>query len=197
MANEKPRIWRSALVSALSTAAMLAALALAVSLVVMPKLMGGMSLTVLSGSMRPSIQPGDVVVTRGIEADQVVNLKVGDVITFLPFPDDPTMVTHRIVGVAVSGSGGVSYVTQGDNNNHVDDWGPVGAEQIRGQVVYKVPLVGWVREWVGSNAQWAIFAVAALLIGYGVISFGRSFKKSKVKAEDSVPAARRFLEETE
>ena len=192
MATAKPRIWRSALISALSTSAMLAALALAATLVVVPKLMGGMSLTVLSGSMRPSIQPGDVVVTRGIEPDQVANLKVGDVITFLPYPDDPTMVTHRIVGMAVSGGAGTRFVTQGDDNNHVDAWGPVGAEQIRGQVVYKVPLVGWVREWVGNNAQWAVFGAAALLIGYGVISFSRSFRRPKSNQDD--PPARRVLE---
>lgn len=182
--------WQGTLGSGLLTVVMLLAAGLVAALVVVPKALGGASLTVLSGSMEPGIMPGDVVVTRGVDDSSMSALKVGDVITFLPYPDDPTLVTHRIVGLAVSAQG-TSYVTQGDNNNAVDPWGPVQANQIRGQLMYRVPKVGWVREWVGDSSRWVIVCLAAALIGFGGWSVVASFRQPKSDPDN--PPARRVL----
>jgi len=156
-------------VSALTTCALLGAAILTVALVVVPRVTGGMSLTVLTGSMRPGINPGDVVVTRGIDAQQAASLNIGDVITFLPYPDDPTLVTHRIIGKAV-GASGTAFITQGDNNNSVDPWGPVHDFQVRGDVMYVVPKVGWARQWVGQAGPWLVPGAGVVLIGVGLVS---------------------------
>ncbi|MCL2653989.1 MAG: signal peptidase I [Propionibacteriaceae bacterium] len=155
--------------SALTTCALFAAVILTVALVVVPKVTGGMSLTVLTGSMRPGINPGDVVVTRGVDTQQAASLNIGDVITFLPYPDDPTLVTHRIIAKSV-GAAGVSFITQGDNNNVADSWGPVHDFQVRGNVLYVVPKVGWARQWVGQAGPWLVPGVGVLLIGVGIVS---------------------------
>jgi len=155
--------------SALTTCALFAAVILTVALVVVPKVTGGMSLTVLTGSMRPGINPGDVVVTRGVDTQQAASLNIGDVITFLPYPDDPTLVTHRIIAKSV-GASGVSFITQGDNNNVADSWGPVHDFQVRGNVLYVVPKVGWARQWVGQAGPWLVPGVGVLLIGVGIVS---------------------------
>ena len=175
---KKKTSWGSAIGSGVLTFATIILLALAVALVVIPKVFAGMSLTVLTPSMTPSISPGDVVVTRGIDVDSAKDLRIGDVITFLPYPDDPMLVTHRIVAQSVNAQG-YSFVTQGDNNNVVDSWGPVNDFQIRGKVMYVVPKIGYVKEWLGSSTQWIIVSAAILLIAYASIMFLSSFRKGK------------------
>jgi len=170
-------------------------LALALALVVVPKAFSGMSLTVLTPSMTPAISPGDVVVTRGIDVDSAKDLRIGDVITFLPYPNDPMLVTHRIVAQSVSAQG-YSFITQGDNNNTVDTWGPVNDFQIRGKVMYVVPKIGYVKQWLGSSTQWIIIGAAVLLITYASISFLSSFRKGKQEdCDEDAGAAKHALVE--
>jgi len=167
-----------------------------------PKALNGASLTVLSGSMEPGIKPGDIVVTRGVDEARMAELKIGDVITFMPYADDPTLVTHRIIGLSV-GAKGTSYVTQGDNNNVVDPWGPVQEHQIRGLFAYRVPFLGWARAWVGGNANWVMVGLASALIGYGLYSVVTGFRRPKDEpSSDGEPvanvetrAARRMMED--
>jgi len=164
----KPKRLIARVASFVMTLIVAAFAALAVLLVVVPRFLDGLSLTVLTGSMEPGIRPGDVVVTAGVNEGNISQLKVGDIITFLPFPDDPTLVTHRVIALT-AGADGPGFVTKGDNNNSEDPWGPMTATQIRGKVVYVIPYVGYAREWAGDNAVWVVTAVGVLLIGYGLV----------------------------
>jgi signal peptidase len=101
-------------VSYASTALLIGLVALVVALVVVPKAFNGQALTVLSGSMRPVMDPGDIAVVAGVEDPSSV--KIGDVIAYMPYPNDPTLVTHRVVGIGVSTEGGTTFTTQGDAN---------------------------------------------------------------------------------
>jgi signal peptidase I len=137
-------------------------LALAVAVVVAPKALGAVPLTVLSGSMEPGLSPGDVVVVRPVAAEDV---RVGDVVTFQPVSDDPSLVTHRVVGVGMSGAGESTFTTRGDANGADDE--PIVADQVMGRVAYSVPLVGHV-----TNASWgptAVTVAAAALITYALL----------------------------
>ncbi len=122
-----------------------------------------MPLTVLSGSMEPTYDVGDVVIVRQVDPD---DLKVGDAITFQPVSDDPQLTTHRIVEIAY-GSEGRSFVTQGDNND-VPDLSPVTPDQVKGEVWYSVPAVGYVSVWLaGSWVRDLLDLVAVGLLLYG------------------------------
>lgn len=147
---------------------------LVVVVVVVPRSMGGTSLTVLTGSMEPAIKPGDMVATRGITSHNENNLGIGSVIAFLPYPDDPTVVTHRIIAIT-TGNNGTSYTTKGDANNDVDPWGPVAASHVRGQVVYVIPKVGYLSQWITHNFPLAVTIAGLALIAYGIVTFGISF----------------------
>src|ERR1035437_3993587 len=70
--------------------------------------------TVTSGSMRPTISPGDVAVTETVP---VSSLKLGDVIVFFPPTSSTEPVMHRIVSLV----NGV-ITTRGDANNVDDPW---------------------------------------------------------------------------
>ena len=186
--------WLRGVGTGVMAAATVAVLALAAVLIVVPKVMGGMSLTVLTGSMTPTIQPGDVVVTRGVDHAQAQSLQIGDVITFLPYPDDPMLVTHRIVG-KTAGHDGYAFITQGDSNNVVDSWGPVQDYQIRGQLLFSVPKIGYLQQWLGSAKDWVIPAVGVGLIGYAVFGFVTSFRARRTGQPAATAGPRRALAE--
>ncbi|MGC5614955.1 signal peptidase I [Georgenia sp. Z1491] len=149
---------------ALAGLALVAILALLGALVVVPRIMGWVPLTILTGSMEPTIPTGSQVVVEEVDGEaDARELEVGDVITVMPYPNDPTLVTHRIVERHDS-SNGVGFVTQGDANGAVDAW-DVTATQIRGEVRYHVPYAGYVATALdgGQKAAGAIVAAAALL----------------------------------
>lgn len=151
----------------------------ALALIVVPKLNDARPLTVLSGSMIPTFDPGDVVVVRDTDAE---SLQVGDVITFQPFPDDPRLTTHRVEEVQY-GVEGVVYVTKGDNNDAVD-LEPVTPQQVRGQVWYVVPYVGYVSVWMSGGMLGGLVdlvAVGLLLYGGGYLVAGLVEKRRRAE----------------
>src|ERR1019366_7328070 len=74
---------------------------------------------VLSGSMRPGLQPGDVVLTQRVP---ISDLHVRDVIVFHPPNEGNGLTVHRIVKLTVK-DGTTSITTWGDANPIAD---PVG-----------------------------------------------------------------------
>jgi signal peptidase len=98
---------------------------------------------VLSGSMRPGIQPGDLVVTEPI---RIADLEVGDVISFFP-PESTDGVLHRLVSITERFDG-TWITTKGDANAEADPWGEI---RLRGELAWRVaatvPAVGFVPIW--------------------------------------------------
>ena len=92
--------------------------------------------TVLSGSMRPVLDAGDVVIVAKAPAD-VVNQ--GDIIQFRK---EKVSVMHRVVDIQEWGDSSV-FITKGDANEDPDS-DPVVPEQVVGKVVFKIPKIGWV-----------------------------------------------------
>ncbi|MGO1174105.1 MAG: signal peptidase I [Actinomycetaceae bacterium] len=154
---------------ALTGLALIAILALLGALVVVPRVMGWAPLTILSGSMEPTIPTGSQVVVDPVTGeDEARELQVGDVITVMPYPEDPTLVTHRIVERRDSADG-VSFVTQGDANGAVDEW-DVTATQIRGEVRYHVPYAGYAATALdGEQKAIGVVVAAAALLVYAAV----------------------------
>jgi signal peptidase I len=89
---------------------------------------------VRTGSMMPTLRPGDLVIDRPVAANTV--LQVGDIITFHPQPQ--TTETHRIASFRPSG-----IVTKGDANRSTDV-GEIQQGMVVGQVALIVPYGGYV-----------------------------------------------------
>ena len=106
--------------------------------VLVPRLPGSTPMTVLTGSMAPNYPPGTLVVVRPGPADDIA---IGDAITYQLRSGEPTVVTHRVVGVGYDGKGDRVFTTQGDANESPDRE-PVRAVQVRGEVWYAVPWIG-------------------------------------------------------
>jgi len=117
---------------------------------------------VLSGSMRPAIQPGDVVVTQRVP---ISDLRVRDVVVFYPPNQTAHQIVHRIVKLTVKGTT-TSISTWGDANLVSD----AAVSSLKGDTAYRVvrvvPLVGYPAIWLqnGSRGLLAIGLGAILLI---------------------------------
>ncbi|KAM9866258.1 hypothetical protein ACIFOC_01176 [Leucobacter aridicollis] len=163
---------------AIGSAFAIVVIAALAALLVVPRVLGGDSLTVLSGSMEPTFSPGDVVVVKGTdEAKVCTDVSVGQIVTYFPEPNDPTLITHRVIGKTIGTfEDGTScrLITQGDANSSVDE--PVSPAQVRGVFMYGVPGLGWIRQWVSQNPMIVAGIAAAVLIGWGALS---SFRKPR------------------
>lgn len=94
--------------------------------------------TVESGSMRPTLNKGDLIVTK-----DSATYTIGDIVTFAPATATKKYqaITHRIID-AKDISGTTLFTTKGDFNNAADI-DPLYKNQIVGRFVFKIPLVGY------------------------------------------------------
>ena len=84
-----------------------------------PRVLGYRTATMLTGSMSPMINPGDVIVSTPKPASEV---KVGDVVTYYIPVEDHRVETHRVVKVTKDANGRLAIVTKGDANAKADPW---------------------------------------------------------------------------
>jgi signal peptidase len=89
-----------------------------------------------SGSMTPTLQVGDVIIT--VEASPN-DIKIGDIIQY---SGENEIIAHRVVDIQQEG--GIQYfITKGDDNNAPDPE-PVSPSQVIGKTVFTIPKLGWV-----------------------------------------------------
>lgn len=95
---------------------------------------------ILTGSMKPVINPGDIVVIKKIqELKDIESLKAGDIIQF---KRDEIMIVHRITELVKNEDDGLTYFrTKGDNNS-TEDKNPVNPNDIKGTVYKTIPKLG-------------------------------------------------------
>lgn len=157
----------------LSWFVMLAIGAVLLASLIVPRLAGGSTFVIETGSMRPHLPPGTMVAVRPAEADAV---RVGDVITYQLRSGDPTVVTHRVVAIGYSGSGEVRWRTQGDANSAADQ-GWVQPAQLRGRFWYGVPMLGRVTTIVTQQQRGVLVSVFAVgLGGYSLAQFAGALR---------------------
>lgn len=131
-------------------------------------------LTVLSGSMSPAVNPGDVVVISNVNPDEI---KVNDIITFKK--DDKFIFTHRIVEVKKENP--VQFRTKGDANEEADA-GFVTSEEVLGKVILTIPKLGYLRNFVRSFLGFMLLIVIpGVLIIYSETKKILKNKKGKNK----------------
>lgn len=91
----------------------------------LPGVFGVKPAVVLSGSMEPTIQTGDLIAVTDCDPTA---LHEGDVVCYL---SSGKAITHRIASVTTGEDGQLRYVTQGDANNAADRL-PVTVDQVQG-----------------------------------------------------------------
>jgi signal peptidase len=144
------------LLRAVPAAALVLAVVASLALAVGPRIGAYRTITILSGSMEPRFEAGDVVVSTRLAAEDV---RAGDVVTFHAPVDGAPLVTHRVTKVVEGGAHPVIR-TKGDANPGADPW----SARIEEDVV-------WRQRWVLPGVGHAIHALrqpatrAAVLYG--------------------------------
>lgn len=147
--------------------------ALLCAAVLIPRVAGATPYTILTGSMQPQLPPGTMVVVKPRPIEQI---GIGEVITYQLKSGEPTVVTHRVVSVAINGKGERTLTTQGDANNTVDAM-PVRPVQVKGVLWYSVPHLGHVTTRI-NNAQRdvVLYGVITILFLYSAYMFTSGYR---------------------
>ncbi|MBY0148717.1 signal peptidase I SipW [Neobacillus niacini] len=144
------------------------------------KVFGYEIMTVLSGSMEPSIKTGSIIAVKPVPAAS--ELKKGDVITFKASDNPNTLITHRIVEVERVNES-VQFITKGDNND-TKDTAHVNSQNIVGAYSgFTLPFIGKLLAFIQSNngAIFLLIVPGVLMILWSVINFWREISKVNPK----------------
>ena len=135
------------------------------------KIIGLKTYSVISPSMKPAYNVGDLVYVKSVDHESIEDLKsikAGDPITFL-LDENLTVATHRVIDVELNNEDiqKSRFYTKGDANETPDS-NPVLYGNIVGKVVFKLPLLGYVADWVqnppGTYIAVTIGAVILILV---------------------------------
>jgi signal peptidase I len=117
-------------------------------------------LVVLSGSMEPALDTGDVSIVRSISP---LDARPGDVVTFRDPSNSERLITHRVRTMRAQGDA-VVFVTRGDANDGTERWRVAATGEI-GRVAYRIPKLGWVLMYARSKGLFiALLGVALALL---------------------------------
>lgn len=163
--------------------AMVSALAL---LFIVPAAFGFERYAIAGGSMTGSISRGSVVFEENVP---VADLRVGDVITYMPPADSSikNLVTHRIHSIQAD-----VFRTKGDANPDVDPWTFKLTSGTQPRVVAHVPGVGYLfLALQDRNTRMAVIGVPAALIAlHSLITLlGGTRRRKSTPAKDAVATA--------
>lgn len=125
--------------------------------------------SVISGSMEPTINTGDVILVLPLAKGQEV--KEGDVVTFRAKEKKEMVITHRVIGIAMVNGRPAAYVTKGDNNDSPDS-APILREQIVGVYQFRVPYFGYISNFIRQPVGVVLFVIIP-----GLILIGIEFRK--------------------
>lgn len=155
-----------------------------------PSVGGRLPLIVLTDSMYPEIQSGDLIICNVVQPEEV---QEGDVISFFdPAGNGESVVTHRVIAVTEQ-DGQVAWQTKGDANN-VEDRDLVPAQNLVAEWSgIRIPGLGDVAMFMQTTPGLIVCVVLPLLllIGYDVVR--RRLYEQKHGAENE--ALMRELEE--
>ncbi len=150
-----------------------------------PSVGGYLPLIVLTDSMYPVIESGDLIICHTAKAEDI---KVDDVISFFdPAGNGTSIVTHRVVEIAEE-NGGLAFRTKGDANN-VEDSLLVPEKSLVGIYRSRIPSAGKIAMFMQTSTGLIVCVVLPmiLLIGYEVIR-SRAYESKKQKDTDALLA---------
>ena len=112
---------------------------------------------VMSDSMKPAINTGDMIFTgppgggQGIQPGSIITYRLKD-----------ELITHRIVSID-----GITMVTKGDANEDADPW-TVSVSSVTGTYLFKIPYLGYIQSFIRTKLGWFVVIIipAMLLVSY-------------------------------
>ena len=103
--------------------------------------------TVVSGSMIPTLQIGDMLILKGIAPEDI---QEGDIVVYF-YPPMNRLIIHRVFEMYDDGT----FRTKGDNgitNSQPDRW-IVQPEWVHGTPIFRIPYLGYPRIFLEKAVQ--------------------------------------------
>jgi len=116
---------------------------------------------VMSESMVPTINVGDILIVRGVPPEEV---EIGDIIVFTPPWFSGESIVHRVID-KFEINGTLFFVTKGDNNPVADL--PTNSSYLVGVVIAIIPKLGLITLFM-KKTFFAIPLIVALLVLFSV-----------------------------
>ncbi len=132
-----------------------------------PNFLGYKTYVIISGSMKPELDIGDVVIVK-----ETGNFEVGDIISFR---QGESVVTHRISNIEEV-EGQKQYITKGDNNN-AEDQSVITEQYIEGEVIFSIPYIGN----LVVGLQKGVVVIIILLFIYIYMLYSGNIRKRKIE----------------
>ncbi|MHA1193032.1 MAG: signal peptidase I [Promethearchaeota archaeon] len=142
---------------------------------------------VVSGSMTPYINKGDILFVQGRDPSMIQNgsaEKDGDVIVFNAYglwssaPLDP--IVHRVIDKWYDGDTWY-FRTMGDANS-LPDPVPISEDKVIGVVVGGIPFIGWIK--IVLTESGLLIPLLVIISALFIISIVRDFIKEEEKDSD-------------
>ena len=143
------------------------------------RLLGFKVFTVISGSMEPEYSVGDLIYVKDVDINSI---KVGDPITFV-LNEELVVATHRVVEID---SENQQFYTKGDANKTIDS-SPVHYNNVIGVPKFKIPLLGYVSDFIQNPPGIYITLVVSVILIVAVFLpdfFTRKKKETKEESTD-------------
>jgi signal peptidase len=133
---------------------------------------------VFSGSMKPALNVGSMVITRPVAAQDI---NVGDIITFYS-PLSEELTSHRVIGVENGLS--LGFRTKGDANEEPDDL-IVPAADVVGIICLQLPYFGYASHFVKTRLGLLLTLClpGLIIIILEVINIRRILKEKEIERE--------------
>lgn len=140
------------------------------------------TITLVSGSMHPTISVGDLVISTPVDADEV---EVGDIIT-VRSAYTGELVTHRVTGVGGTSEPGMRAITmKGDANSDEDQEVYVVSRVFKHRVT--LPYVGRAVE-VLSTPPGVYFGIVTLVAALGFTFLPKEDDREELERQADEPA---------
>lgn len=136
---------------------------------IVPSFFGYSRYVITGGSMAGTYDKGSLVFEKAVPVE---DLKIGDVITYLPPADSgvPNLVSHRILEMEPAEGGGTLFTTKGDANPEPDPWHFLLLDDTQPVVSYGVPYAGWVfMALADREVRMLVIGLPAALIALGAL----------------------------
>ena len=148
--------------------------------------------TVKTASMTPrkdgsspagGFKAGDAILVKRTAPEDI---KVGDIITYVPGNDGTVFLTHRVIDIVdhIDGISGLFFITKGDANDTEDP--PVSSEAVFGVKTMTIPNTGKVLDFIRNHLILCL-VIVAINIGYVLLMrkfFSYPGKKKEHKGSD-------------
>ena len=148
------------------------------------RLLGYQCFNVLSPSMKPVYDVGDLLYVQKVDPNTI---KEGDVITFI-LNEDLVVGTHRVIRVDTENQ---HFYTKGDAND-IEDQNPVHFNNVIGVPRFSIPKLGYVSDFVQNPPGMYItigVGIALILLAFLPDIIGKKKKEEAVAVQTEITTA--------